>query len=289
MRRGGLTGRAELRLTGAAPERFFDCGIAEANMVGVAAGLATAGKIPFVSTFAMFGTGRVYEQIRNSVGYPHLNVKIAVTHAGITVGADGATHQCLEDVGLMRMIPGMVVMCPADDVEAKCAMKAAVEYQGPVFIRFGREPVPVINDPDMKFEIGKGTVVREGTDVTVIACGVCVNSALKAAEALAEEGISAEVISMCTIKPLDEELIIASAKKTGRVVTVEEHWVTGGLGSAVAECLSEKYPVKLKRLGVNDVYGESGTAGELMALFGIDGAGVAGQIRDFLNGESADK
>ena len=267
-----------------APERFFDCGIAEANMIGTAAGLAASGKIPFVSTFAMFGTGRVYEQIRNSVGYPHLNVKIAVTHAGITVGADGASHQCLEDVGLMRMIPGMVVMCPADDVEARAAVRAAAAYVGPVFLRFGRSPVPVINDPGMHFEIGKGTVVREGKDVTVIAAGICVDSAMRAAEALAEEGIDAEVISMCTIKPLDEELVIRSASKTGKVVTVEEHWTIGGLGSAVAECLSEKHPTLLKRIGISDVFGESGTADELMAKFGLDGAGVCRQIREFVQG-----
>ena len=218
------------------PDRHIDCGIAECNMVGIAAGLATAGKIPFVSSFAMFAAGRAFEQVRNSVGYPHLNVKIGATHAGITVGEDGASHQCNEDIALMRTIPGMVVMCPADDIEAKAAVKAAAEYVGPVYMRFGRAACPVINDkPDYKFEIGKGTVVREGTDLTIVATGICVGNALEAAEMLAAEGISAEVINICTIKPLDEEIIINSAKKTGKVVTAEEHSVIGGLGSAVCE------------------------------------------------------
>ena len=212
------------------PDRHIDCGIAECNMVGIAAGLSLTGKIPFVSSFAMFVAGRAFEQVRNSIGYPHLNVKIGATHAGITVGEDGASHQCNEDLALMRTIPGMVVMCPSDDVEAKACVRAAVEHQGPVYIRFGRAAVPVINDrPDYKFEIGKGTVVREGTDVTIVATGICVDSALGAAEKLAADGISAEVINICTIKPLDEEIIIQSAKKTGKVVIVEEHSVIGGL------------------------------------------------------------
>ena len=225
------------------PERHIDCGIAESNMMGIAAGLSTTGKVPFASTFAMFAAGRAYEQVRNSIGYPHLNVKIGATHAGITVGEDGASHQCNEDLALMRTIPGMVVMCPSDDVEAKACVRAAIEHDGPVYIRFGRAAVPVINDkPDYKFEIGKGTIVREGTDVTIVATGICVDSALGAAEKLAADGISAEVVNICTIKPLDEEIIINSAKKTGKVVTVEEHSVIGGLGSAVCDCLSEKLP-----------------------------------------------
>ena len=220
------------------PQRHIDCGIAECNMVGIAAGLATTGKIPFVSSFAMFAAGRAFEQVRNSVGYPHLNVKIGATHAGITVGEDGASHQCNEDIALMRTIPGMVVMCPADDVEAKAAVKAAAAYEGPVYMRFGRAACPVINDrPDYQFEIGKGTVVREGTDVTIVATGICVGNALEAAEMLAKEGVSAEVINICTIKPLDEEIIINSARKTGKVVTAEEHSVIGGLGSAVCDAL----------------------------------------------------
>ena len=229
------------------PDRHIDCGIAEENMMGVAAGLSLVGKIPFVSSFAMFAAGRAFEQVRNSIGYPHLNVKIGATHAGITVGEDGATHQCNEDIALMRTIPGMVVMCPSDDVEARAAVRAALEYEGPVYIRFGRAAVPVINDhPGYHFEIGKGTVVREGKDVTIVATGICVDSALGAAKMLEEEGISAEVVNICTIKPLDEEIILNSAKKTGKVVTVEEHSVIGGLGSAVRlpvctlSCTSEK-------------------------------------------------
>ena len=223
-------------------------------MMGVAAGLSLVGKIPFVSSFAMFAAGRAFEQVRNSIGYPHLNVKIGATHAGITVGEDGASHQCNEDIALMRTIPGMVVMCPADDVEARAAVRAALEHEGPVYLRFGRSAVPVINDrPGYEFQIGKGNVVREGKDVTVIATGICVDSALGAAEKLAAEGISAEVLSICTIKPLDEELVLASAGKTGRVVTVEEHSVIGGLGSAVCDCLSEKLPTRVKRLGMQDV------------------------------------
>ena len=265
------------------PERHIDCGIAESNMMSVAAGLSLVGKIPFVSSFAMFAAGRAYEQVRNSIGYPHLNVKIGATHAGITVGEDGATHQCNEDIALMRTIPGMVVMCPADDVEAKAAVRAALEYEGPVYIRFGRAAVPVINDrPDYRFEIGKGTVVREGTDVTIVATGICVDSALGAAEKLAEDGISAEVISICTIKPLDEELILASAGKTGKVVTVEEHSVIGGLGSAVCDCLSENLPTKVKKIGMQDVFGESGSAADLIVKYGLDANGVYKSVKEFM-------
>ena len=265
------------------PDRHIDCGIAECNMVGIAAGLATVGKIPFVSSFAMFAAGRAYEQVRNSVGYPHLNVKIGATHAGITVGEDGATHQCNEDLALMRAIPGMVVMCPSDDVEAKAAVRAALEYEGPVYIRFGRAAVPVINDrPDYKFEIGKGTVVREGSDVTIVATGICVDSALGAAEKLAAEGISAEGVNICTIKPLDEEIIINSARKTGKVVTVEEHTVIGGLGSAVCDCLSANLPTPVKKLGMQDVFGESGSAAALVAKYGLDAEGVYKSVKEFL-------
>ncbi|MBQ6094094.1 MAG: transketolase family protein [Lachnospiraceae bacterium] len=265
------------------PNRHIDCGIAECNMMGVAAGLSLVGKIPFVSSFAMFAAGRAYEQVRNSVGYPHLNVKIGATHAGITVGEDGATHQCNEDIALMRTIPGMVVMVPSDDIEAKAAVRAALEYEGPVYIRFGRAAVPVINDkPDYKFEIGKGTVVRPGKDVTIVATGICVDSALGAAEKLAADGIDAEVINICTIKPLDEDIIINSAKKTGKVVTVEEHSVIGGLGSAVCDCLSEKLPTPVKKLGMQDVFGESGSAGALVAKYGLDADGVYASVKAFV-------
>ena len=265
------------------PDRHIDCGIAECNMVSIAAGLSTVGKIPFVSSFAMFAAGRAFEQVRNSVGYPHLNVKIGATHAGITVGEDGASHQCNEDIALMRTIPGMVVMCPADDVEAKAAVRAALEYNGPVYIRFGRAAVPVINDrPDYSFEIGKGTIVREGSDVTIVATGICVDSALGAAESLAVDGISAEVINICTIKPLDEELILNSAKKTGKVVTVEEHTVIGGLGSAVCDCLCANYPVPVRKLGMQDVFGESGSAAALVEKYGLDAKGVYASVKAFI-------
>ena len=245
------------------PERFIDSGIAEANMMGMAAGIAATGKVPFASTFAMFAAGRAFEQVRNSIGYPHLNVKIGATHAGISVGEDGATHQCNEDIALMRTIPGMTIIVPSDDIEARAAVEAAYEYQGPVYMRFGRLAVPVINDrPDYKFEIGKGILLCEGTDVTIVATGLCVNSALEAAEKLASEGISAEVINIHTIKPLDEEIILKSAAKTGKVVTAEEASIIGGLGGAVAELLSEKLPTKMMRIGVRDVFGESGPATE---------------------------
>lgn len=265
------------------PERHIDCGIAESNMMSIAAGLATTGKVPFASTFAMFAAGRAFEQVRNSIGYPHLNVKIGATHAGISVGEDGATHQCNEDLALMRTIPGMVVINPSDDIEAKAAVKAAYEYVGPVYLRFGRLAVPVINDnPDYKFEIGKGVVLREGTDLTIVATGLCVNSALEAAAKLAQEGISAEVINIHTIKPLDKELITASAKKTGRVVTAEEHSIIGGLGGAVCEALSEAAPTPVLRIGVKDVFGESGPAAKLLEKYQLDGAGIYTQIKEWL-------
>lgn len=266
------------------PERHIDCGIAEGNMMGVAAGLAATGKIPFASTFAMFAAGRAFEQVRNSIGYPHLNVKIGATHAGITVGEDGASHQCNEDIALMRTIPGMVVMCPADDVEAKAAVRAAVEYEGPVYIRFGRAAVPVINDrPDYKFEIGKGTVVREGTDVTIVATGICVDSALGAAEMLEKDGVSAEVVNICTIKPLDEEVIVNSVKKTGKCVTAEEHSVIGGLGSAVCDALCKSYPAPVYKIGMQDTFGESGSAAALIEKYKLDAKGVYEQVKEFLN------
>lgn len=265
------------------PERHVDCGIAECNMTGIAAGLATCGKIPFISSFAMFAAGRNFEQVRNSIGYPHLNVKIGATHAGITVGEDGATHQCNEDVALMRTIPGMTVIVPSDDVEAKAAVRAAIEIEGPVYLRFGRAAVPVINDkPDYKFEVGKGVLLREGTDVTIIASGITVSSAMEAAEKLAEDGISAEVINIHTIKPLDEELVVASAKKTGKVVTAEEHSVIGGLGSAVCDCLSEKHPTPVLRIGVQDTYGESGPANALVEKYGLDTKSIYEKTKAFV-------
>lgn len=264
------------------PERHIDCGIAECDMMGIAAGLSTVGKIPFASSFAMFAAGRAYEQVRNSIGYPHLNVKIGATHAGITVGEDGASHQCLEDIALMRVIPGMVVINPCDAVEARAAVQAALEYVGPVYLRFGRAAVPVINDNDnYKFEIGKGVLLREGTDVTIVATGICVPEALEAAEKLAADGISAEVINIHTIKPLDEDLVVAAAKETGKVVTVEEHSIIGGLGGAVCECLAEKAPVPVKRIGIHDVFGESGPALELLHKYGLDAEGIYTQIKDF--------
>ncbi len=261
------------------PDRHIDCGIAECNMVGIAAGLATTGMVPFVSSFAMFAAGRAFEQVRNSVGYPHLNVKIGATHAGISVGEDGATHQCNEDIALMRTIPGMTIINPADDVEAKAAVKAAYELDGPVYLRFGRLAVPVINDnPDYKFEIGKGITLRDGKDITIVATGLCVNSALEAAKLLKADGIDARVINIHTIKPLDEELIIKAAKETKRIVTVEEHSIIGGLGGAVSECLSTHYPVPVQRIGVEDVFGESGPAVKLLEKYGLDGNGVYKKI-----------
>lgn len=253
------------------PERFYDAGIAESNLMGLAAGIATTGHVAFASTFAMFAAGRAYEQVRNSIGYPHLNVKI------------GATHQCCEDIALMRTIPGMTVIVPADDIEARACVRAAYEFEGPVYMRFGRLATPVINDrEDYEFKIGRGVVVREGSDVTIIACGLMVAEALEAAEALAADGIDAEVINMHTIKPLDERLVVASAKKTGRVVTAEEHSIIGGLGEAVASVLAEQHPVPMRRVGVRDVYGESGPAVDLLHKYGLDADGIEAAVRSVL-------
>ena len=258
------------------PERHIDCGIAECNMIGTAAGLATTGKIPFMSSFAMFAAGRAFEQVRNSIGYPHLNVKIGATHAGISVGEDGASHQCCEDVALMRTIPGMTVIVPSDDVEAKAAVKAAIEMEGPCYLRFGRLAVPVINDNDnYSFEIGKGIVLR--------ASGLEVAETLEAAKKLAEDGIDAKVVNIHTIKPLDEELVLASAKETGKVVTIEEHSVIGGLGSAVCDLLSEKLPTKVLKIGVNDTFGESGPAKELIKKYGLDADSIYSKVKAFLS------
>ena len=265
------------------PERHIDCGIAECNMIGIAAGLAATGKVPFASSFAMFAAGRAFEQVRNSVGYPHLNVKIGATHAGISVGEDGATHQCNEDIALMRTIPGMVILNPSDDIEAKAAVKAAYEHEGPVYMRFGRLAVPIINDrPDYKFEIGKGVTLREGKDVAIIATGLCVSESLAAAEKLAADGIDAKVINIHTIKPLDEKLVLASAAKTGKVVTIEEHSVIGGLGSAVCDILSEKQPTKVMKIGINDVFGESGPALELIQKYGLDAQSIYEKVKAFV-------
>lgn len=262
------------------PDRFFDCGIAENNMIGVAAGLALSGKIPFASSFAMFAAGRSFEQVRNSVGYPHLNVKIGATHGGITVGEDGATHQCCEDFALMRVIPGMTVISPADDIEARQVVEAAIKYVGPVYMRFGRMAVPNVSPEGYKFEIGKGCLLKDGADVVIIANGVEVSEALEAAKTLAEEGIDAAVVNMATIKPLDEELVIKMAKKTGAVVTAEEHSVIGGLGGAVAECLAENFPVPMKRVGVLDTFGRSGPAKELLGLFKLDAKAIVEKVKE---------
>ncbi len=265
------------------PERFIDCGIAEENMMSVAAGIASTGKVPFASTFAMFATGRPFEQVRNSIGYPHANVKICASHGGISVGEDGASHQCNEDFGLMRLIPGMTVICPSDVVEAEAATRAVYEYQGPVYVRFGRLAVPVFNDPDTyQFEIGKSISLREGSDVTIIATGLEVYESLEAAKILEEGGISAGVINMHTLKPLDEEAVIDAAGKTGKIVTVEEHTVIGGLGSAVSEVVAQKAPAKVLRIGIQDVFGESGPALELLHKYGLDAEGIAGSVKEFL-------
>ena len=265
------------------PERHIDCGIAECNMIGVAAGLSTTGMIPFASSFAMFAAGRAFEQIRNSVGYPHLNVKVGATHAGISVGEDGATHQCNEDIALMRTIPGMTIINPSDAVEAEAAVMAAYRTEGPFYLRFGRMAVPVINDhADYVFEIGKGIVLKEGTDVTIIATGLEVSESLQAAEMLEKDGINAEVINIHTIKPIDAELVTASAKKTGKVVTVEEHSVIGGLGSAVCDVLSETAPTKVLKIGMNDEYGMSGSAQKLLAKYELDAAGIYKKVKEFL-------
>ena len=265
------------------PERHWDVGIAEANMAGIAAGVAASGKVPFISSFAMFAAGRNFEQVRNAIGYPHLNVKIGATHAGISVGEDGATHQCLEDLALMREIPGMVVINPADDVEARAAVKAAYEYVGPVYLRFGRLAVPVFNDEETyQFEIGKGIVLKEGIDVTIFATGLCVNETIEAEKLLAADGINAEIINIHTIKPIDRELVVQSAAKTGKVVTVEEHSVIGGLGSAVCEVLCEEAPTKVLRIGVNDTFGESGPAVELIHKYGLDAEGIYKKVKAFV-------
>lgn len=265
------------------PERFFDCGIAECNMIGVAAGLATCGKIPFAASFAMFSAGRAFEQVRNSVGYPKLNVKVVGSHAGISVGEDGATHQCCEDIALMRTIPGMVILNPSDHYEMKAAVRAAIEHKGPCYIRLGRLAVESINNnDDYHFELGKGILLREGTDITIVATGLMVAEAVKAAKTLEAEGISAEVINIHTIKPLDEEIILNSAKKTGRVVTVEEHNIIGGLGEAVAAVLSEKCPTPVTRIGVNDVFGHSGPAVDLLKEFGLSAEHIAEVVREKL-------
>ena len=264
------------------PERHFNCGIAEGNMMAVAAGAAAMGLVPFASSFAMFAAGRAFEQVRNSIGYPHLNVKIGATHGGISVGEDGASHQCCEDFALMRSIPGMVVMSPADDVEARAAVKAAYEYEGPVYLRFGRLAVPVFHDEaSFKFEIGKGEVLQEGTDVAIIANGLLVNEAMEAGKALAEAGISARVINLCTIKPLDEELVLKAAKECGKVITCEEHSVIGGLGEAVCALLSEKCPTPVRRIGVNDEFGHSGPAVELLKQFGLSAEHIVEAAKDF--------
>lgn len=264
------------------PERHFNCGIAEGNMIAVAAGASTMGLVPFASSFAMFAAGRAFEQVRNSIGYPHLNVKIGATHGGISVGEDGASHQCCEDFALMRSIPGMVVMSPADDVEARAAVKAAYEHQGPVYLRFGRLAVPVFHDEaSFKFEIGKGEVLQEGTDVAIIANGLLVNEAIEAGKALAEAGISARVINLCTIKPLDEELVLKAARECGKVITCEEHSIIGGLGEAVCALLAEKCPTPVRRIGVNDEFGHSGPAAALLKQFGLSAEHIVEVAKDF--------
>ncbi len=266
------------------PDRFFDCGIAEANMMGVAAGLAACGKIPFASTFAMFAAGRAFEIVRNSIGYPQLNVKIGATHAGISVGEDGATHQCNEDIALMRTIPGMTIINPCDDVEAKAAVKAALDFNGPVYMRFGRLAVPVVNDAaSYKFELGKGVVMEDGKDVTIVATGLLVNEALEAAKALEADGVSARVVNIHTIKPLDKELIAKCAKETGLIVTAEEHSIIGGLGSAVAEAVTESCPVKVVKIGVNDEFGHSGPAADLLKEFGLSAENIVKTVKANLN------
>ena len=265
------------------PDRFFDCGIAESNMMGVAAGMAATGKIPFASTFAMFAAGRAFEQVRNSIGYPHLNVKIGATHAGISVGEDGATHQCNEDIALMRTIPGMVVINPADDVEAKAAVEAAILHEGPVYLRFGRLATPVFNDPETyKFELGKGVQLRDGDDITIVATGLMVAQALEAADALKGQGINARVINIHTIKPIDKDIIIKAAKETGKIVTVEEHSIIGGLGSAVCDVLCENYPVPVTKIGVMDTFGHSGPAAALLEEFGLCADNIANTVKKVL-------
>lgn len=263
------------------PQRHFDCGIAESNMMSVAAGLAATGLVPFASSFAMFAAGRAFEQVRNSIGYPHLNVKIGATHGGISVGEDGASHQCCEDFALMRSIPGMVVMSPADDVEARAMVRAAYLHEGPVYMRFGRSGIPVFHDESYQFQIGKGEIVRDGKDVAIIANGLMVSEAITAAEALREFGIDAMVINMATVKPLDEELVLEAAKKCGKVITAEEHSVIGGLGEAVAGVLGEKLPTPMRRIGVQDVFGQSGPAAEVLKYYGLTADNIVKVAREF--------
>ena len=263
------------------PERHFDCGIAEADMMCVAAGLSTVGYVPFASSFAMFAAGRAFEQVRNSIGYPHLNVKIGATHGGISVGEDGASHQCCEDFALMRSIPGMTVICPADDVEARAAVKAAYELKGPVYLRFGRLAIPVFHEEGFDFRIGKGEILRDGTDVAIIANGLLVYEAIQAGEILAQQGINAMVINMATVKPLDEELVLAAAKKCGKIITCEEQSGIGGLGEAVCSLLSEKLPTPVRRIGVNDEFGHSGPAGALLKAFGLTSEHIVDTAKDF--------
>jgi len=264
------------------PDRHFDCGIAEGNMMAVAAGIASMGMVPFASTFAMFAAGRAFEQVRNSIGYPHLNVKIGATHGGISVGEDGASHQCCEDFALMRSIPGMTVICPADDVEARAAVKAAYEFEGPVYLRFGRSGVPVFHDKDFRFEIGKGEVLQDGNDIAIIATGIMVGEAIKAGEELRSEGINARVINLSTIKPLDEELVLKAAEECGKIVTCEEHSIIGGLGEAVSSLLSEKLPTPVRRIGVNDEFGHSGPAADLLRDFGLSAENIVATAKDFI-------
>ena len=264
------------------PERHFNCGIAEGNMIAVAAGAATAGLVPFASSFAMFAAGRAFEQIRNSIGYPQLNVKIGATHGGISVGEDGASHQCCEDFALMRSIPGMVIICPADGVEAEAATKAAYEHEGPVYLRFGRLAVPVFHEEGFEFKIGKGEVMRDGNDVAIIANGLMVYEAIKAGEVLAEAGINARIINMSTVKPIDEELVLKAAKECGKIITCEEHSVIGGLGEAVCSFLSETYPTPVRRIGVNDQFGFSGPAAEVLEAFGLCAGNIVKVTKEFL-------
>ena len=264
------------------PQRHFDCGIAEANMINVAAGLSTMGLVPFAATFAMFAAGRAFEQVRNTIGYPHLNVKIGATHGGISVGEDGASHQCCEDFALMRTIPGMTVMCPADDVEARQMVKAAYEMEGPVYMRFGRAATPVFHSEDYHFEIGRGEVLQDGTDAAIIATGIMVPEAIEAGRALAAQGVSVRVINMATIKPLDEELVLKAARECGKLVTVEEHSVIGGLGEAVCSLVSERCPVPVKRIGVNDEFGHSGPAAALLEQFGLCASNIVRQTKALL-------
>lgn len=281
-----LAGSTKTGMFGKAyPERFMNCGIAEANMMDVAAGLSTLGLVPFASSFAMFATGRAWEMIRNTIGYPHLNVKIGASHGGLSVGEDGASHQANEDFALMRAIPGMVVMCPADYVEAKKMVKAAYEHDGPVYMRFGRSNTPVFHDEDFEFVIGKGEIMKDGTDAAILATGIMVPEAVEAGKLLEEKGIHAAIVNMATIKPLDEELILDLAKRTGAIVTVEEHSIVGGLGEAVAALLSEKCPTKMKRIGINDVFGYSGPAADLLKDFGLSAENIAAQTEQLIKGE----